>query len=242
MIDPRWNLPEGFKGCRVIMLATGAVVDVPRDPFVVLDLLFKKHPPDQKEKAAADARWDAYHGKVPTETPSAAVPPKETRRTDGRADGDRAGEAARDSLRGSTPATTLRPGPTVDDIFAPRNPPAPVDRPKPPPPASPPEPKRPGVRDTSMIAYRALQYSGEIGAQQRKVLAVWLDGKRDAFWTRQELTKLTGLPINTICGRVNELLDAPLNLLYEADSKKTCTVTGNDVNAIGLATVPGGES
>lgn len=100
--------------------------------------------------------------------------------------------------------------------------------------AATPSASRAGVRDTSMKAYRALTWSGKMGEQQRTILDVFLrDPTRT--WTRQELAKETGLGINAVCGRVNELLDEPFNLLVER-GRKTCAVTNNEVNAIALAT------
>src|SRR5258705_4198727 len=111
--SPLWDLPKGFKGCRVIMLESGVVIDVPEklSPFEVLDRLFKKYPPDAKEKAAADQRWGTYH---------AAPQPKQ---------------------------------PDADETAAPRGKAVELKRADVAAGAAP-EPKRPGVRDTSMAAYR----------------------------------------------------------------------------------------
>lgn len=94
-------------------------------------------------------------------------------------------------------------------------------------------PKNAGVRDTSMAAHRALLASGRLAAQQRQVLEVFL---RDQMrtWTRQELARETGLGINCVCGRINELLAEQLNALREV-GRKTCAVTRNSVNALALA-------
>lgn len=90
-----------------------------------------------------------------------------------------------------------------------------------------------GVRDTSMKAFAGLRYSGKLGVQQTQVLAAWgIDAR--ALLTRQEIARSTGLPINAVCGRVNELLADPVNALVEV-GRKTCSVTQSDVNAIGLA-------
>lgn len=90
-----------------------------------------------------------------------------------------------------------------------------------------------------MHAYRALQYSGKLADQQQRVLAVFYSlpsGK----WTRKEIEQQTGIDINAVCGRVNELIK--LALLVE-DGKKTCFVTTNNVNALRLArTDEGGET
>ncbi len=91
-----------------------------------------------------------------------------------------------------------------------------------------------GVRDTSMAAYRALQYSGKMSRQQKQVLDFCLAHPGRNF-TRQELARELGLGINVICGRVNELLREPFNLLEEkAAAKRRCSITGKDVNALSL--------
>ena len=61
------------------------------------------------------------------------------------------------------------------------------------------------MRDTSLAAYWSERLSGRISHQQSIILenlAVYGGA------TRAELSKSTNLPINCICGRVNELLKA----------------------------------
>ncbi len=61
------------------------------------------------------------------------------------------------------------------------------------------------MRDTSLAAYWSERLSGRISHQQSIILenlAVYGGA------TRAELSKSTNLPINCICGRVNELLRA----------------------------------
>jgi hypothetical protein len=94
------------------------------------------------------------------------------------------------------------------------------------------QPARSGVRDTSMAAYQALKGSGKLGAQQLQVLAAFGDDPKRTF-TRQELARATGLGINAVCGRVNELMKEPFAVLCER-GKKQCAVTGNSVNALAL--------
>ena len=64
---------------------------------------------------------------------------------------------------------------------------------------------------------------------QQKIVYDHIRASRDADHTRQELVKLTGLPINVVCGRVNELLKP--GLLVET-VKRVCRITGE--TAIGV--------
>jgi hypothetical protein len=94
-------------------------------------------------------------------------------------------------------------------------------------------PARPaGVRDTSMAAYRALQWSGKLGAQQQRITDYFLANPKMRF-TRKELAHDLGMEINAVCGRVNELLAEPYNVLVEV-GKKQCRITRNIVNALRL--------
>lgn len=86
------------------------------------------------------------------------------------------------------------------------------------------------VASTSLRAYDALK-AGKLGSQQQRVLAHMLE-RCDRDFTRQELVQSTGLAINAMCGRVKELLDAGL---LEVAGTRTCTVTGNTVEALRLA-------
>lgn len=61
------------------------------------------------------------------------------------------------------------------------------------------------IAETSVIAYQDLKDSGALGNQQRLILAAVIPGCR---YTRSELADITGLPINVITGRVNELVKA----------------------------------
>lgn len=90
-----------------------------------------------------------------------------------------------------------------------------------------------GVRDTSMIAYRALKYSGRLTRQQKLVVELML-GNRQRDYTRQELSDSLQIGINAICGRVNELMREPLQVLEEC-GRRRCRVTGERANALRLA-------
>ncbi len=76
------------------------------------------------------------------------------------------------------------------------------------------------VKDTSIIAYQDITDSGAALTQKQRVYQAI---KASGPLTRQELAKLTGLAINAICGRVNELLKE--GVVLEHDSRR-CRVTG----------------
>jgi len=90
-----------------------------------------------------------------------------------------------------------------------------------------------GVRDASMEAHRAIRGGGRMADQQRLIVE-HLRARPGEKFTRQELARDLGLGINAVCGRVNELVAEPFELLLE-DGRKRCSVTGNDVGALRLA-------
>lgn len=61
------------------------------------------------------------------------------------------------------------------------------------------------VTATSYRSYRELLDTGKVRGQQFKILNAMREGRA---YTRRELTALTGLEINAVCGRVNELLQS----------------------------------
>ncbi len=87
-----------------------------------------------------------------------------------------------------------------------------------------------GVRDTSISAYRALEYSGRLTRQQRKIMD-FLEANPQRDYTRQELGNAVGFGINVICGRVNELLSEPFALVEEV-GRRECRITGETANAL----------
>jgi hypothetical protein len=94
-------------------------------------------------------------------------------------------------------------------------------------------PARAGVRDASMIAYRALEWSGRMTKQQRLVMDFFaINPQRD--YTRQELASGLNLGVNVICGRVNELMKPPFSLLQEV-GRRRCRITGESANALRAA-------
>lgn len=84
------------------------------------------------------------------------------------------------------------------------------------------------VRTTSREAYHSIQDSGQVGAQACFILSR-LNSTRD--YSLQEISKITGLPINAVSGRCNDLKKA--GLLVESD-KRPCSITGRTVHPVAL--------
>jgi len=85
------------------------------------------------------------------------------------------------------------------------------------------------VRDTSRLAYDAL----DLNAGQFRIVAFLRDHHPKAF-TRAELARASGIPINAVCGRVNELLK--LGALEEL-VRRGCTTSGKQAHPVRLAPV-----
>lgn len=96
----------------------------------------------------------------------------------------------------------------------------------------PPPPVKAGVRDTSLAAYRALEWSGKLAAQEKVVVDHFL-AHQDRTFTRMELADDLGLGIQSICGRVNKLIAEPFAVLEEL-GRRTCQSTGNSANELAL--------
>lgn len=92
------------------------------------------------------------------------------------------------------------------------------------------DPRRPGVRDSSMIAYRSLELSGRMTKQQRLVME-FLAGEPHRDFTRRELADALNLGINVVCGRVNELMKPPFEFIVELPRRR-CRVTGESAHAL----------
>lgn len=78
------------------------------------------------------------------------------------------------------------------------------------------------VRDTSLDAYFYIRGNGTDLNQRGKIYDVL---RRWSSLTRQEIVQKTGIPINAVCGRVNEMIrDGWVNEV----GRRECTVTGFD--------------
>ena len=84
------------------------------------------------------------------------------------------------------------------------------------------------VQSTSIECYHAIRGEGRLGRQQSAVMEAIRKG-RD--YSLQEISKLTGLAINAVSGRVNELKES--GALEVAETRK-CSVTGRTVRPVRL--------
>ena len=87
------------------------------------------------------------------------------------------------------------------------------------------------VASTSIDCYSALQNEGKLTRLQLKIMAA-MEPWRD--FSLQELVQLTGLPINTVSGRCNELRTAKR---LEHGQTRACSVTGRRVHPVKLPDV-----
>ncbi len=87
------------------------------------------------------------------------------------------------------------------------------------------------IKQTSIEAYKQMLESGEITRQQHLILTKLSRKNSSKGYTRQEISRKTGLSINVVCPRVRELLDA--NLL-RIQGHKACPYTRRNVEAINL--------
>lgn len=85
-----------------------------------------------------------------------------------------------------------------------------------------------GVKDTSVSAFRELKDSGKHETQIAQILAVLKDSKP---MTLREIQQETGMDINAVSGRVNDMKRK--GLLVGA-SKRDCRVTGRYVTPVGV--------
>lgn len=79
------------------------------------------------------------------------------------------------------------------------------------------------VRQTSMEAYLEVKEK-TMTPQQKKVLSVLSGDQPD--YSRLEISYLSGIPINSVCGRVNELLKS--GAIVETEPRK-CSITGKTI-------------
>ena len=86
------------------------------------------------------------------------------------------------------------------------------------------------MRDTSLEAYQELAMSGELHTKAAKVYAYLKN--RSSSETRSQIAQGTGITINCVCGRVNELVKAG----YLIEGMKTkCPVTGSQAYTLKAA-------
>jgi DNA-binding transcriptional regulator GbsR (MarR family) len=85
-----------------------------------------------------------------------------------------------------------------------------------------------GVKETSVLAYRELIESGKHGTQVAQIYAVLEDSKP---MTLREIQQATGLDINAVSGRVNDMKHKGLVV---GAQKRNCRVTGRYVTPVGI--------
>lgn len=84
------------------------------------------------------------------------------------------------------------------------------------------------VSHTSIRTYRDIKKDGTLSARQRQIMAVVRPFPAD--YSLQELAKLTGLPINVVSGRVNELREDSGEL--ERAPARACKITGRTIRPV----------
>lgn len=89
------------------------------------------------------------------------------------------------------------------------------------------------VREASIDAYRDMSDTGKLGKQAQTILGAMRAG-RD--YSLQELSRLTGIAINAISGRCNDM--KKVGLLVEASGRK-CSITGRTVHPVCLPSAQG---
>ncbi|WP_396189813.1 hypothetical protein [Flavobacterium sp.] len=89
------------------------------------------------------------------------------------------------------------------------------------------------VRGASLAAYQELTETGKLSNQANKILTAMKAG-RD--YSLQELSRLTGIAINAVSGRCNDM--KRLGVLVEATSRK-CSITGRSVHPVRIPSING---
>lgn len=84
------------------------------------------------------------------------------------------------------------------------------------------------VADTSIDVYHSIQAEGKLKPQHDIILSA-IQPSRD--YSLQELCLATGLPINVISGRCNELKAARR---LELAQKRSCSITKRTINPVRL--------
>ena len=82
------------------------------------------------------------------------------------------------------------------------------------------------VRDTSIETYGDINYSGLIGQQAQSILDA---RSKDRDYSLQEISVQTGIPINAVSARCNELKKG--YYLTETD-KRRCSITKRTIHPL----------
>jgi len=85
------------------------------------------------------------------------------------------------------------------------------------------------MKQTSLNAYIDLEQSGKAGIKRAQILKFLIDNDRKQGYTRNELSQRLNMPINCVCGRVNDLIKVDL---IDCSENKVCTVTARFVERL----------
>ena len=80
------------------------------------------------------------------------------------------------------------------------------------------------VRETSLEAHREIKNTGKLGSQAKQIYQLLLEAGRDM--SLQEICGATGLQINAVSGRINEM---KRHGLVDDANKRKCRVTGRTI-------------
>ena len=92
------------------------------------------------------------------------------------------------------------------------------------------------VRTASAAAYREIATNGIQASATELILATVSDAEG---MTRKEISRATGLEINQVAGRVNEMVKS--GQLKEGEHKRKCRVTGRLVGYVRTVKMEEGE-
>ena len=87
------------------------------------------------------------------------------------------------------------------------------------------------VAETSVINYREHRDSGKLGDQERSPLE-FLRSNPNKNYSRNEIHQATGVPLASVCGRINALVK--LELLTERP-QRACSITGKTITPVRAA-------
>lgn len=62
------------------------------------------------------------------------------------------------------------------------------------------------IAHTSVEAYHALREAGDLAPMEARVMRVFETAGAGSSFSRQQIARISGMPINCVCGRVNSLV------------------------------------
>jgi predicted transcriptional regulator len=87
------------------------------------------------------------------------------------------------------------------------------------------------VAPTSIENYHEHKRSGKLSHQEQQIVD-FLKAHWSRNWSRLEIARDTGLPVASVCGRVNKLVDEGY---VEPDPKRPCSITGKTVSPVRIS-------